>query len=176
LAVSPKQYAPREDADLHGSLGAADFLSALHSWSPGASHDVFVNGDALDRIINPVNLKTHSHEELVCRTPDEINKFNKIMKQDFKSRRQDLLAWYEDCRRWKMQTARGTVQPFKFDQLIERVKAAKTVKYFGGASLLLLQRFLDSGIAEKINCCIQAVRIQRPTILFWVAFTNSIWF
>jgi hypothetical protein len=160
LVVSPEP-GPQGHARLHGELGAMDFLAALADWEPGAQREVYLNYDALDRIINPVNFQTHAHEELVCRTPAEVEAFNDIMKKEFSERPGALQAWYRKCCEVKKRAAQQTrhaVRPLNMDSLLARVKSAQTVKYFGGASLLMLERFYTAGVARKIDCSIQAVR------------------
>jgi hypothetical protein len=137
---------------------------------------VSVAFDALDKIVNPVNLKTHSHEELVCRTPAEIEEFNRIVGEDLESRPECLRSWYMSCIREKQhQISSGGSKFGEFDveDLLERVRSAESVTYFGGASLILLQRFLDSSVAGKIHCCIQAVRLTILQFIFCVDIADK---
>ncbi|KAI1744680.1 hypothetical protein F4680DRAFT_233395 [Xylaria scruposa] len=174
FAIKPA-YGPKEDARLHGSLVALDLLNFLgHASSDPV--DVFLDVDALDSIENPVNLNVHHHEELVARNQEELESYQVIMNEPYPQRVQDLRGWYHKCVK-SLENRAGeckAVSNLDFVSLCEKVKAAKSVKFFGGASLGLLQRLINEDAASNIQCYMQAGAFDVSKLLFHNQFNIAL--
>ncbi|KAI0545600.1 hypothetical protein F4679DRAFT_560570 [Xylaria curta] len=174
FAIKPA-YGPKDDARLHGRLVALDLLNFL---SHGSSDpvDVFLDVDALDSIENPVNLNVHHHEELVARKQEELESYQAIMNEPYPQRVQDLRGWYQKCIKSLEKTADEgkAVSDLDFVSLCEKVKAAKSVKFFGGASLGLLQRLIHENAASNIQCYLQAGAFDVSKLLFHNQFNIAL--
>lgn len=136
-----------------------DFLHFLGSESRNPIN-VFVDIDALDDIRNPMNLNLHYHEELVARTKEELDSYEAIMDKPYPQRVQDIREWYHGCTESleKRAAEKGNaVSDLDFVSLCEKVKAAKSVKFFGGASLGFLQRLVIEDAVSNVQCYLQAV-------------------
>lgn len=123
---------------------------------------MFTDVESLNSIQNPVNLNMHHQEELIARFEDEIRKHQTIMKEPLDQRVESLRKWYQECiqRAENRSDIHGSeVRPLDYEKLCEEIKAAKSVKFFGGSSLNILERFINSGIANKVDCHMQVVRI-----------------
>ncbi|KAI0183110.1 hypothetical protein EV127DRAFT_447902 [Xylaria flabelliformis] len=174
FAIKPA-YGPKEDARLHGRLVALDLLNFLGHGS-GDPIDVFLDVDTLDSIENPVNLNVHHHEELVARNREELEGYQVIMNKPYPQRVQDLREWYHKCINSLETTADEgrAVRNLDFVSLCEKVKAAKSVKFFGGASLGLLQRLIHEGAASNIQCSLQAGAFDVSKLLFHNQFNIAL--
>lgn len=156
-------YGSKDDATLHGRLTAWDFASCLAQWSNNAPNEVFVDFDSLDEIENPVNLHFHHHEELVNRNEAELKAYNDILTKPFPQRAQNLRGWYEKCisRMGREESNSKTfVRSLNLDSVCRTIKAAASVRFFGGSSLRILRQFLERGVAGKIKCHLQAVSFK----------------
>lgn len=159
MAVKPA-YGPKEDATLHGRLVALDFLTFLGGMSRNPVN-VFLDVDTLDDIENPMNLNLHYHEELVARNKEELRDYQAIMDEPYPQRVQGLRWWYHTCIQSleKRAAEKGNaVRNLDLSSLCKKLKAANSVKYFGGASLGFLQRLIHRDAVSNIQCCMQAVR------------------
>lgn len=159
MAIKPG-YGPKDDAILHGRLIALDLLSSLSSWSSNPV-DVFLDVETLDSLENPVNLNMHYHEELVARTEEELENYQAIMTEPYPQRVENLREWYRMCikplEKEAMQNG-NAVSNLDFDWLCRQAKTAKSVKFFGGSSLRLLQRLMERHVVNNMQCYLQAVR------------------
>ena len=145
---------------------AWDFLTCLGSWSD-KKVEVFLDAESLDSVQSPVNLKVHHHEELVARTAGEIETYDAIMAKPYAERIDSLKTWYQHCigtLERKARARRHAQSSLDFEALCSAINSAKNVLFMGGASLGLLKRFIDRGIASKIHCHLQAVclRLHLP--------------
>ena len=141
-----------------------DLLQTLRTWSDRSVH-VVLDLEGLQGIENPVNLNMHHHEELVARTSQELESYNTIVTQDFPQRLESLRTWYRECilaLEKEMEGSDSTLSELNFDTLCEDINSAKTVRFFGGSSLGLLDRLIDQGAAGKMQCFLQAVRKPYP--------------
>ncbi|KAF5707528.1 hypothetical protein FMUND_11044 [Fusarium mundagurra] len=159
MAVKPK-YGPIDDATLHGQLSALDLATCLSEWSNANPVEVLVDYDTLKHIENPVNLHMHHHEELVNRTEGELKEYYDILKKELPPghRTDDLRGWYHKCIRNlepSVKVSGVSVGRLDLDIVLNRIKNAGSVHFFGGSSLRILQQFLDRGVASKIKCHLQ---------------------
>ncbi|KAI1110050.1 hypothetical protein F5Y14DRAFT_455441 [Nemania sp. NC0429] len=166
FAIKPA-YGPKEDARLHGRLVALDFVNYLTA-GRGLPVNVFLDVDALDDIENPMNLNLHYHEELVPRSKEELESYRDIMNEPHAQRVKDLRGWYKRCIESleKTKLEGHTISNLDLVWLCEKVKAANSVKYFGGASLGFLQRLIRAGAAGNVQCCLQAGAFDVGKSLF----------
>lgn len=165
LATRP-DYDSDDDAFLHSQLMGLDFLDAVSTWSSAPAR-VYVDKDTLSKITNPVNLHMHHHEELMARTGDELNVYNKAMEEpDMEKRKNSIRQWYhtviQNATTTNTENQGGTLEELNLDHLCSQIEQASTVKYFGGSSLYLLQRLHERKLAHKIQCYMQAVRVLLP--------------
>jgi hypothetical protein len=150
---------------------ALDFAIFLAELNPSTSRTVhvFPDIDSLDSVVNPVNLNVHYHEELVSRTVAEIKEYLDIMAEQYPLRVERLRSWYgrQVERQGKRAKDDGaTISNLDLDSLCDTIKTAKSVKFFGGSSLGLLQRLIQRGIASNMQCYLQTVY----TLLFFFIF------
>ncbi len=159
LAIKPP-YGPKDDAFLHGRLMALDLATAINSWS-AASAEVYLDVDDHDDLQQPVNLNIHHHEELAARTPEELEDYYQIIEEPYHQRVEDLRLWYRRCIDSLQEHAAqkgNSVHDLDLDWLCEEIKAANKVMFFGGSSLSVLDRLIDRGVANRLQCYLQAVR------------------
>jgi hypothetical protein len=138
---------------------ALDFLTCLGAWS-GSPAEVFLDTGSLDHAQNPVNLFAHHHEELVDRTKEELEDFERIMAMPWPERSRQLKSWYLGCMAPLEVEARqngSAVKNLDIDSLCNAIKAANSVKYFGGSSISLLQRLMKKKAVSNMQCILQAV-------------------
>ncbi|KAH7323143.1 hypothetical protein B0I35DRAFT_427188 [Stachybotrys elegans] len=175
LAVKPA-YGPKEDAQLHGNLMAWDFAECLAGWSYTSSTEVFVDLDTLEEIENPVNLNMHHHEELINRDEDELATYQRIMQQSYPQRVDSLRGWYRECiaSKQKARNPHVSVQSLQFEKLCQDVAKATNVRFFGGSSLRILRKFIDAGVAPRIQCNIQAGSSDLSANLFPTQFNIAL--
>ncbi|KAI1169847.1 hypothetical protein F4777DRAFT_162423 [Nemania sp. FL0916] len=174
-AIKPV-YGPKEDAILHGRLLALDLLIFLGSASNNPV-DVFFDVDVLDEIESPVNLNLHYHEELVDRNKEELKSYQAIMNEPYPQRIQNLREWYRRCIKSleKKAAEKGNaVHNLDLVSLGEKVKAAKSVKFFGGASLGCLQRLISHVDVSNIQCYLQAGAFDVSKSLFHNQFNIAL--
>ncbi|KAF5024995.1 hypothetical protein F66182_2946 [Fusarium sp. NRRL 66182] len=157
----------KEDAILHGRLTAWDFASCLAQWS-NAANEVLVDFESLEEIENPVNLNFHHHEELVNRSKEELKSYDDILAEPFPQRTQSLRTWYEKCvSRMELEgNSKTSVGSLDLTSLCDAIKAAASVRFFGGSSLRILRQFLDQGVAGKIQCHLQVGSCDMSANLF----------
>ncbi|KAI0098190.1 hypothetical protein GGR51DRAFT_538526 [Nemania sp. FL0031] len=175
FAIKPA-YGPKDDAELHGRLVALDLVTFLGD-GPSNSVDVFLDADALNDVENPMNLNLHYHEELVARNKEELESYQVIMNEPYPQRVQYLREWYHSCIKSleKKEVGRGNaVRNLNFVSLCEKVKAAKSVKFYGGASLELLQRLIRVDAVSNIQCYLQAGAFDVSKSLFHNQFNIAL--
>ncbi|KAG9497036.1 hypothetical protein J7337_011825 [Fusarium musae] len=170
MAVKPK-YGSIDDATLHGRLSALDLATCLSEWSNANPVEVLVDYETLKHIENPVNLHMHHHEELVNRTEAELKDYYDILKKVLNPDRRtdDLRGWYHECIRnldRRVTLSRISVGGLDLDNVLNRIKNAGSVHFFGGSSLRILQQFLDRGVANKIKCHLQVGSCDMSANLF----------
>ncbi|KAH7160678.1 hypothetical protein EDB81DRAFT_323034 [Dactylonectria macrodidyma] len=167
LAVKPDN-GPKEDAILHGLLTAWDQVTCMAGWA-NAPIEVLMDIESLDVIQNPVNLNFHHKEELVSRSEEELKEHQNIMNEPLDQRVESLKKWYSACikRAESRKVNQGcSVSPLLYDSLCQTIKDAKSVQFFGGSSLAILQRFIHSDVANKVQCHIQAGSCDLSVNLF----------
>ncbi|KAL6364678.1 hypothetical protein LRP88_00648 [Fusarium phalaenopsidis] len=156
LAIKP-DYGPKEDAFLHRELVAWDHAAALNEWLH-APVEVFIDLDSFEEVHNPVNLFFHRQEELVARSEKELLRYGNIMDEPLPQRLDSLREWYKTCTKAAEKEIGGvgnSVKQLEIDSLCETIKSAESVLFLGGASLGILQRFIDKGVADKVKCHLQ---------------------
>ncbi|RMJ18643.1 hypothetical protein CDV36_001761 [Fusarium kuroshium] len=156
LAIKPP-YGPKEDAFLHRELVAWDHAAALNAWLD-APVEVFVDLDGFEQVHNPVNLFFHRQEELVARSEQELLRYDNIMEEPLPQRLDSLREWYRTCTKTAEEEIGGSgnsVKQLELDSLCETINSAESVLFLGGASLGILQRFIEKGVADKVNCHLQ---------------------
>lgn len=144
---------------MHGRLVALDLLTCLAEWSDGPV-EVFQDVDSLLTLENPVNLNMHHHEELTGRTPEELAVYNSNMKLPFPQRADNMRGWYGSCieHKEKELVPQGhSVQNLVRKNLGSWISAAERSMYFGGGSLDILQICRELGVANRMECFMQAV-------------------
>ncbi|RYC79345.1 hypothetical protein BFJ63_vAg17772 [Fusarium oxysporum f. sp. narcissi] len=170
MAVKPK-YGSINDATLHARLSALDLASCLSEWSNNSLIEVLVDYETLEHIENPVNLHMHHHEELVNRTENELKEYYDILKKvlPFGRRADNLRGWYNKCisrLEHDKKFSDISVERLVLDKVLNRIKTARSVCFFGGSSLRILQQFLDRGVANKIKCHMQVGSCDMSANLF----------
>ncbi|EGU73048.1 hypothetical protein FOXB_16443, partial [Fusarium oxysporum f. sp. conglutinans Fo5176] len=170
MAVKPK-YGSINDATLHARLSALDLASCLSEWSNNSLIEVLVDYETLEHIENPVNLHMHHHEELVNRTENELKEYYDILKKvlPFGRRADNLRGWYNKCisrLEHDKKFSDISVERLVLDKVLNRIKTARSVCFFGGSSLRILQQFLDRGVANKIKCHMQVGFCDMSANLF----------
>lgn len=171
MAVRPA-YGLRADAELHALLMGWDFANCLSDWAQ-AHVRVLIDYDSLDELENPVNLNVHFHEELVTRSEDEVAAYQAIVGGDDAddaeltaagepetTRLEKLRDWYRSCIATGSEITNqrdSRVDPLDFDDLCRTIRAAGNVRFLGGSSLRILQRFIKEDIAPRIQCHLQVV-------------------
>ncbi|KAL6355079.1 hypothetical protein LRP88_11556 [Fusarium phalaenopsidis] len=156
LAIKP-DYGPKEDAFLHRELVAWDHAAALNEWLH-APVEVFIDLDGFEEVHNPVNLFFHRQEELVARSEKELLRYGDIMDEPLPQRLGSLREWYKTCTKTAEKEIGGvgnSVKQLELDSLCETIKSAESVLFLGGASLGILQRFINKGVADKVKCHLQ---------------------
>ncbi|KID97008.1 hypothetical protein MAJ_07013, partial [Metarhizium majus ARSEF 297] len=137
-------------------------------WSK-APVEIFMDLESLGEIENPVNLNCHYKEELAARSVDEIKSYQGIMKAPFAQRVESLRGWYKRCierAETRPDNSGSSVLPLNFNSLCDTIKAATSVRFFGGSSLTILQRFIKSGVASNVRCHLQAGSCDASVNLF----------
>lgn len=185
-AVRPA-YGPRGDAELHALLMGWDFANSLSDWAL-APVRVLIDYESLDELQNPVNLNVHFHEELVGRYQEEISDYQAIIEEEDADadadtddaegtgaertlgRRVDRLRdWYRECitKASEITNERDSrVDRLNFKELCRTIRAAGSVRFLGGSSLRILRRFIDEGIADRIQCHLQVGSCDMSGNLF----------
>ncbi|KAL2682352.1 hypothetical protein Neosp_006802 [[Neocosmospora] mangrovei] len=156
LAIKPA-YGPQEDAFLHRELVAWDHAAALNEWLH-APVEVLIDLDGFDEVENPVNLYFHRQEELVARSEKELLRYENIIEEPVPKRLESLREWYKTCTKTAEEQIGGignSVTQLKLDSLCETIKSAESVLFLGGASLGILERFIEKGVADKVKCHLQ---------------------
>ncbi|KAJ3454231.1 hypothetical protein MRS44_018125 [Fusarium solani] len=156
LAIKP-DYGPEEDAFLHRELVAWDHAAALNEWLH-APVEVFIDLDGFEEVHNPVNLFFHRQEELVARSEKDLLRYGNIMNEPLPQRLDSLREWYKTCTKTAEKEIGGvgnSVRQLELDSLCETIKSAESVLFLGGASLGILQRFINKGVADKVKCHLQ---------------------
>ncbi|KAH8706414.1 hypothetical protein BGZ61DRAFT_388757 [Ilyonectria robusta] len=167
LAVKPEN-GPKEDAILHGRLTAWDQVTCMAGWA-NAPVEVLMDLESLDGIQNPVNLNFHHKEELVSRSEEELKSHQEIMTEPLAQRVESLKSWYSACierAERKMVNQGSSVRPLDYDALCQTIKNSTSVQFFGGSSLAILQRFIQSGVADRVKCHLQAGSCDLSVNLF----------
>jgi hypothetical protein len=111
-----------------------------------------------------VNLFFHRQEELVARSEKELLRYGNIMEEPLPQRLDSLREWYKTCTKTAEKEIGGvgnSVKQLELDSLCETIKSAESVLFLGGASLGILQRFIDKGVADKVKCHLQIVSAPR---------------
>ncbi|KID59388.1 hypothetical protein MAN_10693, partial [Metarhizium hybridum] len=114
--------------------------------------------ESLDEIENPVNLNFHHKEELANRSVEELKSFQDIMNEPFAQRVESLIGWYKRCierAERRPENYGSSVLPLDFNSLCDTIKTATGVQFFGGASLTILQRFIQRDVASNVRCHLQ---------------------
>ncbi|KAF4331620.1 hypothetical protein FBEOM_14624, partial [Fusarium beomiforme] len=184
LLKDPKLYdslvARRRDSELHASLVARDLARCLNEL-PETSRSrakvtILVDMDALSDT-SPVNLKCHAQEQLFNRTPEEIREFYGFMKLPG-LQREKTRKWYEDRIKEADEKLRNSsigVGCLDFRRLTKRITAAESVTFIEGASFNLLRRLVDEpGVAEKIDCVVQAGTLDLAKNIFTNQFNIAL--
>lgn len=107
-----------------------------------------------------MNLNFHHREELVARSEAEVAEFQAASNGPLGVAQETLRKWYKKCieMRETDESSQGlSVESLDFDALCETVKKAETVSFFGGSSLDILQRFVERGVASKLQVHLQVV-------------------
>lgn len=149
---------------LHSRLVAWDQTTCFVHWSQSPV-EFFIDYESLEEIHNPVNLNFHHHEELVPRSEEELKSYESILAEPLERRVESLRGWYGSCieRAERRKENQGSsVRALDFDALCNTIKAAKSVRFFGGSSLRILQRFIQRGVANKLQCHLQVVSKFDP--------------
>ncbi|KAI8648916.1 hypothetical protein NCS56_01508500 [Fusarium sp. Ph1] len=129
---------------------------------PGLSEEdketVFIDLDGFKEVHNPVNLFFHRQEELVARSEKELLSYGNHMDKPLPQRLDSLREWYKTCTKTAEKEIGGignSVKELELDSLCETIKSAESVLFLGGASLGILLRFINKGVADKVKCHLQ---------------------
>lgn len=144
---------------MHRELVAWDHAAALSEWLH-APVEVLIDLDGFDEVENPVNLYFHRQEELVARSEKELLRYENIMEEPVPKRLESLREWYKTCTKTAEEQIGGignSVTQLKLGSLCETIKSAESVLFLGGASLGILERFIEKGVANKVKCHLQIV-------------------
>lgn len=124
--------------------------------------------ESLDEIENPVNLNFHYREELAARSVEELMSYQDIMNEPFAQRVESLRRWYRRCidrAETRPENHGSSVRPLNFNSLCDVIQTADSVRFFGGASLTILQRFIQRGVASNVRCHLQVVRNHKQDLM-----------
>lgn len=151
-----------------------DFLSTMRRGDK-LHFDAYVDCKCLDTLLSPINLKLHSHEELVFRTASELQDFRTITEsdEDVSNKSVKLREWYEGAITRKKESDFDNAQPWTdledsndYDKLFDEMNEYERVNIFGGCSLTILNDLLQQerrdGLSGKIAYYQQGVRIETP--------------
>ncbi|RSL45864.1 hypothetical protein CEP54_014101 [Fusarium duplospermum] len=142
--------------------------------------EILIDSDSLPKIKNPVNLNAHHRDEIFGRNHPELQSFEKAATMEGEERKEAFRNYYRESIHRKTKElgdsvkvlVKGSMKGSAEDSakhsaipighldrtnLYERIEAAKSVHWFGGCSLTLLQDVHRAGLAAKLNCCVQAV-------------------
>ncbi|KAF5010349.1 hypothetical protein FDECE_3465 [Fusarium decemcellulare] len=178
--IERPDYDPLADAEKHTNLVALDFASyiAKHAsdWrfvdADGADRDnieILIDYDGLGRIDNPVNPNAHHRDDLFGREEAEIKDFKEMITLHGKPREHAARKYYEKSIKRKtleLENSGVTIAPLVRTSLYERIKAAKSVDWFGGCSLTLLRDIHQEGLAAKLACHVQAGTLDLSSNMF----------
>ncbi|KID62615.1 hypothetical protein MAN_07831, partial [Metarhizium hybridum] len=133
--------------------------------------------ESLDDIENPVNLNFHYKEELAARSVQELMSYQDIMNEPFAQRVESLRGWYRRCierAETRPENHGSSVRPLDFNSLCDAIQTAGSVRFFGGASLTILQRFIQRGVASNVRCHLQVGSYDPSANLFPNQFNISL--
>ncbi|RSL42581.1 hypothetical protein CEP54_015429 [Fusarium duplospermum] len=169
--IEKPAYDPESDAVLHAKLVAYDFASFLterlsdygHEGTDGASRfniELLIDSGCLQSIENPVNLNVHHRDDIFGRNHSELESFEEATEMEGEDKKKAIQDYYVESIERKvieLKDSAVTVKLLDRKDLYKRIEAAKSVHWFGGCSLTLLQDVHKAGLAPKLNCCVQAV-------------------
>ncbi|KFG84829.1 hypothetical protein MANI_029817 [Metarhizium anisopliae] len=151
-------------------------VTCMARWSK-ASVEILMDLESLDDIENPVNLNFHYKEELAARSVQELMSYQDIMNEPFAQRVESLRGWYRRCierAETRPENHGSSVRPLDFNSLCDAIQTAGSVRFFGGASLTILQRFIQRGVASNVRCHLQVGSYDPSANLFPNQFNISL--
>ncbi|KAF5982091.1 hypothetical protein FCOIX_3903 [Fusarium coicis] len=176
-ALQPEYEAP-ENSKLHALLAAWDLATCMAEAFAGDPIQIYLDLESLKTLTSPVNLRLHRQDELFSRSEKEIKEFEDAMSIPNPAHRtQHIQEWYRACtsraeRRPENQD--NAVYALDIDWLCDRIKKAKEVRLFGGASLDFLRRLILKGVAHKIRCHLQVGTYNLSSNLFPYQFNIAL--
>lgn len=137
-----------------------DYLTTMRARC--TDFETYIDIHCLDKLADPINLKTHYHDELVARTAEELQKFRNIMEmptddeEEIKRRKVKLREWYKEALDTKKKAEPDGVillRDLSYDHLRDEIRNHDRTIAFGGASLTVLQEILEKepSLGKKIN-------------------------
>ncbi|CAN8096668.1 unnamed protein product [Discula destructiva] len=150
-----KRPVVEQDAITHAHLLVMDFLSTMRTTS-GPSFDTYVDCKCVSALERPINLKVHSHEELVFRTASELHQFKEIIErpENTEEKAERLRDWYALAVERKMKDF-GNQQPWRdledYDILFDEMDTYDRVIVFGGCSLTVLDQLLQQTSRDSLS-------------------------
>ncbi|RBA11753.1 hypothetical protein FPRO05_14268 [Fusarium proliferatum] len=155
-----------------------DQATCMAQASAGDPIQIHLDLESLKTLKSPVNLRLHRQDELFSRNEKEIKEFEDAMSIPNPAHRtQHIQEWYRACtsraeRRPENQD--NAVYALDIDWLCDRIKKAKEVRLFGGASLDFLRRLILKGVAHKIRCHLQVGTYNLSSNLFPYQFNIAL--
>ncbi|KUI55608.1 hypothetical protein VP1G_02893 [Cytospora mali] len=158
--IKPKR-GEKDDSLKHARLVALDYMTTMRARC--TRFNAYLDVHCLEDLEDPINLKTHYHEELVARTAKELDEFREIMELSTKdqnkveNRRNQLREWYSKAidRKKRELGNECILEDLKYEHLIDEIRNHDKTIAFGGASLTALQNILsrdhDKSLGKKIH-------------------------
>ncbi|KUI64418.1 hypothetical protein VM1G_11207 [Cytospora mali] len=158
--IKPKRGG-KDDSLNHARLVALDYMTTMRARC--TRFNAYLDIHCLEDLEDPINLKTHYHEELVARTAKELDEFRKISAMStgnngaIEDRRNRLREWYSGAidRKKRELGNECILEDLKYEHLIDEIRTHDKTIAFGGASLTALQNILsrdeDKSLGKKIH-------------------------
>lgn len=171
MATEEETFADRlqveKDAIKHAQLLLMDYLTTMKT-VPNVDFETYLDHKCLSSLGCPINLKLHSHDELIFRTAGELENYKGIVggPGDIEKKATALRSWYQEAIERKLKNDFQGQQPWEdlkeYGTLFDKMDQYDRVVVFGGCSLTLLDALLKSTkhqrLIEKVEYYQQGVR------------------
>lgn len=144
-----------------------DYLTTMKARS-SLPFDAYIDIACLEHLESPINLKTHYHDELIARSAEELEKFQKITEMStddekrIENRRDELRNWYNNALDRKQREFGGQC-PIKdmkdYSALYDEIRNHDRTIFLGGASLTIVADIIKNkpDLAKKVEYYQQGV-------------------
>lgn len=155
-----------------------DYLNLIRAGSGNTDFETYIDAVCVkdyesqtasySHLESPINIKTHYHEELVFRTPAELDAFQEITMNTNGDRHEKLKHWYKQAVDRKLAKDFDGKDPTQlmdnYSLLFNKMKQYDRIIFFGGSSLTILHHvlLLEPDLASKIDYYQQGVSTKEP--------------